>query len=81
MTTYCDAKRPNSYDSNFGDVVPVVLANALNCKLTIVHTDSLDSNNRLRVSVIAPTSHLEEPSICDITIAKVGQHYNALKPL
>ena len=66
-----------NYRSNFGDIVPVIISRAFDCKLNIVHLDSL-KHGKLRVSnIVNPLLH--NPS--EIYIVKNGAHYDALKPL
>ena len=76
MNNYFISKK---YDSRFGDLLPVIAANALDQKLSIVHTDKVVNNN-YRVSSMSPEHH-DSNNKPKIHISRTGKHYDALKPI
>ena len=74
MHGYIDHKR---YDTPLGDIVPHIVANALEVNIIIM----CKSNNNFSCNVVSPT-HSLCPELCKcIFVLKSGLHYDAVIPI
>ena len=72
MDSYIDSKL---YNSEYGDMVPLICANALNADVVIAHRGDIGFN------VMAVTPDTAEKLNPPFLVMKCGDHYNGLTPI